>query len=195
MNRVLRWLVPLVAIAVLGLLGFGLTRSPQFLPSALIEQPAPEFQLARLSEPSDSIALAELRGRVVVLNYWASWCFPCIQEHPYLELLDETYDHEDVQLIGMLYQDTPENGRAFMRQYGGEWPTLVDPMSETANPDGVYGPPETFIVSPDGVIAYKQLGPLSPRTFPIVKGKIDSLLALRDDAPQPLETAPPETGS
>jgi cytochrome c biogenesis protein CcmG/thiol:disulfide interchange protein DsbE len=79
----------------------------------------------------------------------------------------------------MLYQDVPEKGRAFVAEYGGDWPTLVDPGSATAIPYGVYGPPETFVISPDGVIAYKLVGPLTPRTYPIVTATIDSLLALR----------------
>lgn len=189
MNRVLRWLVPLVAIGVLGLLGFGLTTSPRkLLPSALIDRAAPDFELGTLFEPADSIALRDLRGRVVVLNYWASWCFPCIQEHPYLELLSQSYDTADVRLLGMLYQDTPENGRAFIRQYGGGWPTLVDPGSETAIPYGVYGPPETFVVSPEGIVVHKLLGPLTSTTYPVVKSKIDSLLAARDATGEMLET-------
>ncbi|MDH3735187.1 MAG: redoxin domain-containing protein, partial [Gemmatimonadota bacterium] len=83
------------------------------------------------------------------------------------------------QLLGVLYQDTPENGREFIRKYGGGWPTVVDPGSATAIPYGVYGPPETFVVSPDGTIAYKLLGALTPNTWPAVTGTIDSLLAAR----------------
>jgi cytochrome c biogenesis protein CcmG/thiol:disulfide interchange protein DsbE len=176
--------------AALALLAFGLSRSPQNLPSALIALPAPQFELASMFEPSDSISLADLRGRVVVLNYWASWCLPCVQEHPYLEKLSDDYAPEDVQLLGMLYQDTPERGRAFIDQYGGDWPTLVDPGSSTAIPYGVYGPPETFVITPDGVIAYKLVGPLTRWTYPIVTATIDSLLAIRGSvSTDPLETA------
>jgi len=180
----------LIVGATLALLAFGLSRSPQNLPSALIALPAPQFTLATLFEPSDSISLGELRGRVVVLNYWASWCLPCVEEHPYLVKLSEDYDPGDVRLLGMLYQDTPERGRVFIEKYGGDWPTLLDPASSTAIPYGVYGPPETFVVTPDGVIAYKLVGPLTPRTYPIVTATIDSLLALRGELPdEPMETA------
>jgi cytochrome c biogenesis protein CcmG/thiol:disulfide interchange protein DsbE len=190
-TRFLRWGLPPVAVAFLALLAFGLTRSPQNLPSALIDLPAPEFHLPIMSEPADSISLEALRGRVVVLNYWASWCFPCVQEHPYLLKLDHDYDAADVQVLGMLYQDEPEKGRAFVAEYGGDWPTLVDPGSSTAIPYGVYGPPETFVISPDGVIAFKLVGPLTPRSYPIVTAAIDSLLAIRGPAPptEDLETA------
>ena len=185
MSRWIRWgILSAVVLAFLGVLGFGLTRSPQNLPSALIAMPAPPFHLADMYQPSDSVSLEELRGKVVVLNFWASWCFPCVQEHPFLIQLDEQYDPSDVRLIGMLYQDVPERGRAYMDRYGGDWPTLVDPGSETAIPYGVYGPPETFIVSPDGVIAYKLVGPIVPRNYPVITGTIDSLLALRGPVPR-----------
>ena len=192
MSRWVRWGVPPVAISFLAVLAFGLTRSPQNLPSALIAMPAPGFHLADMYDPSDSLSLAELRGKVVVLNFWASWCFPCVQEHPYLIRLDEEYDSEDVRVVGILYQDVPARGRAYMERYGGDWPSLDDPGSETAIPYGVYGPPETFIVSPDGVIAYKLVGPIVPQNYPVIRGTIDSLLALRGPAPEsdePLETA------
>lgn len=199
MSRLLRWGLPATALAFLALLAFGLTRSPQNLPSALIALPAPAFHLSNMFEPADSTSLESLRGRVVVLNFWASWCFPCIQEHPYLIRLDQDYDPADVQVLGVLYQDTPERGRAYIEKYGGDWPNLDDPGSATAIPYGVYGPPESFIISPDGVIAYKLVGPMTPRTYPIVKATIDSLLAIRGpaiDDTSYLETAttadPPE---
>ncbi len=192
MTPFLRWGLPPLVAASLALLVFGLSRSPQNLPSALIALPAPQFTLATMFEPSDSISMVDLRGRVVVLNYWASWCLPCVQEHPYLQKLSDDYAPEDVQLLGMLYQDTPERGQAFVNQYGGDWPTLVDPGSSTAIPYGVYGPPETFVVTPNGVIAYKLVGPLTPRTYPIVTATIDSLLAIRGPGQtEPLETAIP----
>lgn len=195
MIRFVRWGLPLAAIPALALLAFGLTRSSETLPSALIELPAPQFRLENMYEAADSISLAEYGGRVVVLNYWASWCAPCMEEHPYLVNLTERYDPADVVLLGVLYQDVPENGRAFMDRFGGDWPSVVDYGSRTAIPYGVYGVPETFIVTPDGTIAYKVVGPLTPATVPVVTSIIDSLLAIREPRPadwtiDPLETAP-----
>jgi len=187
----LRWGLPLLAVPIVGLLAYGLTLPDRFtLPSALIELPAPEFRLEDMYDPADSISLEQYRGRVVVLNFWASWCGPCVAEHPYLVDLYDRYDPEDVLLLGVLYQDVPEKGRAFMQRYGGGWPSAVDYGSRTAIPYGVYGVPETFVVTPEGKIAYKLVGPLVPESSGGVYAAIDSLLAQRPDAAdEPLETA------
>lgn len=177
MRSALRWVLPLVALPPLALLGFGLTRDVKTLPSALVGAPAPEFRLEDMYSSSDSISLAGYRGHVVVLNYWASWCAPCIIEHPQLVRLRADYDRDEVTLLGVLYQDVPERGREFMRRHGGEWPSVVDYGSRTAIRYGVYGVPETFLIAPDGTIAHKLVGPLDPRTAPGFRAKIDSLLA------------------
>jgi len=189
----LRWALPLLAVPIVGLLAYGLTLPDRFtLPSALIELPAPEFRLEDMYDPADSVSLRQYRGRVVVLNFWASWCGPCVAEHPYLVDLFDRYDPEEVLLLGILYEDVPEKGRAFMRQYGGGWPSVVDYRSRTAIPYGVYGVPETFVVTREGTIAYKLVGPLTPGTLPVVYATIDSLLATGSSrTSEPLETAPP----
>lgn len=174
-----RWILPLAAVPAIALLAFGLTRDAKTLPSALIGSPAPDFRLESMYDEADSLSLAGLRGRVVVLNFWASWCVPCIGEHPYLTDLSRAYDPEDVQLLGVLYQDTPDRGRSFMRRYGGHWPSVVDRGSRTAIRYGVYGVPETFVISPEGTIAHKLVGPLDARTAPTVVSTVDSLLAAR----------------
>lgn len=195
MKTALRWALPLAAIPPLALLGFGLTRDVKTLPSALIGSPAPEFRLEDLYDASDSVSLVEHRGRVVVLNYWASWCVPCITEHPELVRLRADYDPDDVTLLGVLYQDAPERGREFMRRHGGEWPSVVDYGSRTAIRYGVYGVPETFLISPDGTIAYKLVGPLDRRTAPAFRARIDSLLAARAAADGEVEVLESADGS
>ncbi len=192
MRKTLAWLLPLAAVPVIALLAFGLTRDPSVLPSTLIGKPAPEFRLETLYEPADSLALDDFRGRVVVLNYWASWCGPCVAEHPVLVRLNESYDPEDVQLLGVLFQDEPANGRAFLDRLGGGWPVVVDRGSRISIQYGVYGVPETFFITPDGIIAHKEVGPVS---WSLVQAKVDSLLAERgprspDAKIGPLETAP-----
>jgi len=192
-RAVLRWALPLAALPPLALLGFGLTRDVKTLPSALIGVQAPEFRLESMYDASDSISLADHRGRVVVLNYFASWCLPCIVEHPELVRLRADYDPDDVTLLGVLYQDVPENGRAFMRRHGGEWPSVVDYDSRMAIRYGVYGAPETFLISPRGRIAYKLVGPLDAHTAPVFRAKLDSLLAIGDpgaEGHERLESAP-----
>ncbi len=188
------WLLPVMAVPALGLLAFGLTRSPQNLPSALIGTDAPAFRLALMAEgptAPDSLDFSEYRGKVVVLNFWASWCLPCRDEHPVLIELTETYDPEDVRLLGVVYQDTPDNGVRYMRQFGGDWPSVMDPGSRTAIEYGVYGVPETFFIGADGRIAHKHIGAV---TRSLVREKVDSLLAARPDLgpipAEPLETTP-----
>lgn len=192
MRSVWRWALPLAALPLLALLAFGLTRDPKTLPSTLIGTRAPEFRLESMYDPADSIALEDQRGRIVVLNYFASWCVPCIAEHPRLVRLHADYDPDDVLLLGVLYQDVPEGGRAFMARYGGDWPAVVDRESRTSILYGVYGVPETFLIAPGGTIVHKVVGPLDARTTPVLRGKIDSLLAARAPA-RPLESAPGST--
>lgn len=209
-RKILAWAIPGAAIPALLLLAFGLTRNPQFLPSALIGREAPDFRLTRMAAPRSSsvaersgegtmaavpepgeagrpagdglpdeakeIVLSDLRGRVVILNFWASWCAPCRAEHPVLVRTDETYDRDDVVLLGVLYQDTEENGRRFMSEFGGDWPTVLDPNSRTALDYGVYGAPETFFIGADGRVAKKHLTPV---TWELVSQTVDSLLMER----------------
>lgn len=191
----LRWVLPLAVLPLLALLSWGLTRSPATLPSTLVGRPAPDFELPSLRDDTDSLGLADYRGGVVVLNYWASWCVPCIAEHAELVRLSESYPSSPVQLVGVLFQDERENGRRFMSRMGGEWPIVTDEGSRTSIRYGVYGVPETFFIGADGVVAYRQVGPV---TWPLIVSKVDSLLAagrlLPSEPVDPLETSyRPET--
>lgn len=165
------WAAGLAAVAFLGLLGFGLTRDVRVLPSALIGEPAPDFAGATLD--GDSLRSERLRGRVVILNFWASWCGPCRQEHPVLRWAERHYDEDEVRVVGVVYQDRPAAARRFMRELGGSWPSVLDPGSRIAIDYGVYGPPETFFVAPDGTVVRKRIGPV---TMELVRSTVDSLL-------------------
>lgn len=174
MKRWQRWLIPAAAVPLLLLLAFGLTRDAREIPSPLPGRAAPQFELATLSDAGDSLALRDFRGKVVMVNFWASWCGPCRVEHPVLVRVSQRYDDDSVRVLGIVYQDSPENARRFMDQLGGDWPSLLDPGTRTAIDFGVYGVPETYFLSPDGRIAYKHTGPV---TWELVSTKVDSLLA------------------
>ena len=169
------------AIPVIALLGFGMTRDPGEISSPLPGREAPEFTLATFTgvKPGtvlDSVSLDANRGRIVVINFWASWCLACRGEHAALQMVGSTYaDSDDVRFFGVLYNDTPENGRRWLERMGGDsYPSLLDPGSRTAIDFGVYGVPETYFIGRDGRVAYKHTGPVSTE---ILMSKIAELRA------------------
>lgn len=152
-------LLPLLGVPILLLLWWGLGRDPTAISSPLPGRMAPTFRLETLD--GDTLDMADLRGQVVVLNFWASWCVPCIQEHPVLREAGERYREDGVRVVGVLYQDSRRNAIDFMERLGGDWPTVLDPGTRTAIDYGVYGVPETFFIDRTGRIAYKQIGPVN----------------------------------
>lgn len=171
------------AIPIVGLFLYGLKQDPHDIPSPLPGKPAPTFSLAvfapgqpPLGRPvGDTVRLADLKGRVVVLNFWASWCLACRDEHATLSDVARQYAGKPVTFLGSLYQDVPESGIRWIAELGGQsYPSLQDPRSHTAIDYGLYGVPETFFISPDGRIAHKITGPADAV---LVKRIVDSLLA------------------
>jgi cytochrome c biogenesis protein CcmG, thiol:disulfide interchange protein DsbE len=159
-NRLLLVGAVLGGVALLTLiLSFGLTRDPTVIRSALIGRPAPGFALRTL-DGSRTLRLADFRGQVVVLNFWASWCADCRIEHPDLAGAWQRYRDRGVVLVGVAFQDRPSASRGYLAEFGGDWPQLSDPSSRTALAYGVYGVPETFVIAPDGRVAFKQVGPV-----------------------------------
>ncbi|MDA8201229.1 MAG: TlpA disulfide reductase family protein [Chloroflexi bacterium] len=146
------------ATVLLGTLGVGFTRDPGIVASPLVGKPAPPFSLATLD--GGHVSLAELRGRPVVLNFWASWCVPCRDEAPLLQAASVDYAARGLVVLGVLYEDSAENARAFMRQYGQTYAGLLDPDGRTALDYGVFGIPETYFIDRAGRIASKQTGQL-----------------------------------
>jgi cytochrome c biogenesis protein CcmG, thiol:disulfide interchange protein DsbE len=151
-------------IPVVALLGYGMTLDPRGLPSTMPGQEAPAFELQVMegAEAERRAILAEHRGGVVVLNFWASWCLACRSEHSALSAVANLYRGTEVQFYGVLYNDVPKNAERYIRAMGGQtYPTLLDPGSRTAIDYGLYGVPETFFIGPDGVVAYKHVGPVT----------------------------------
>jgi cytochrome c biogenesis protein CcmG, thiol:disulfide interchange protein DsbE len=165
-------LAPLAIFAALA--GLFLVRlfagDPATLPSALLGRPVPTFALPPLAGlthegvPVPGLASAYLKGgKVTIVNVWASWCGPCREEHP---LLMELAKDTRLRLVGINYKDQPENARRFLGALGNPFVAVGADASGRVGIDwGVYGVPETFVVSPDGTIAYKHVGPLSPATL------------------------------
>ena len=153
--------VVLGAIGLLGaLLAFGLTRDPTDLRSPLIGRPAPPFELPAL-DGGGTVDLSAMRGQVVVVNFWASWCAPCREEQPDLARAWERFRDRGVVLVGVLYQDTPAAARRYVEELGGDWPLARDPGGRTALAYGVYGIPETYFIAADGTVAFKHVGAIS----------------------------------
>lgn len=186
-----------LVVPLLALFAFGLTRDPGAIPSPLPGKAAPDFALAVLDGGSggmaDSVRLSEHRGDVVVVNFWASWCLACRDEHAALSTVARVYEDRGVQFYGIVYNDNETNARRWIRVMGGQsYPSLMDVRSRTAIDFGLYGVPETFFVARDGTVAYKHIGPV---TDALLVEKIEELLgeeAGDGDAtePAPLDDAP-----
>jgi cytochrome c biogenesis protein CcmG/thiol:disulfide interchange protein DsbE len=149
------------AVMMLALLAYGMTKDPGEIPSPLPGKAAPQFALQVL-EQNEKVDLAALRGEVVVLNFWASWCLNCREEHSALSRVARLYQGKGVKFYGVVYNDTPENAKRWIEEMGGQaYPALIDNNARTAIDYGLYGVPETFFISKDGQVAYKQIGPAS----------------------------------
>jgi cytochrome c biogenesis protein CcmG/thiol:disulfide interchange protein DsbE len=156
------------AMVILFATSFG--KDPRKVDSPLVGRPAPAFELPVLpdkpgsTEPRQTVSLASLRGTPVVLNFWASWCRPCVTEHGVLrEAANNTSD--GVKFFGIAYEDTDERIRDFLRRAGQGYPTLVDEGGRAAIAYGLYGVPETFFIDAQGTIVAKHEGPLDPLTL------------------------------
>ncbi|MCH9808178.1 MAG: DsbE family thiol:disulfide interchange protein [Alphaproteobacteria bacterium] len=167
------WVVaPLIVFLMLAAaFGYSLsTGDPSKLPSALIGKPVPQTQFAALEglktkgTQIPGFASTELAdGQVRVINFWASWCVPCVQEHPLLIALQQ---RTGVPIFGVNYKDQPSAAKRFIGRYGNPYARVgIDPSGRNAIEWGVYGMPETFIVDGKGRIAYKHVGPISERSL------------------------------
>ena len=156
----MRFLVPLVLFVILvGFFWKGLQLNPSDVPSPLIDKPAPAFNLQQLQNPAQKIGPAELRGKVWMLNVWASWCVSCREEHPVLMQFSKT---GVVPIYGLNYKDTREDATRWLQQFGNPYVVSgFDGDGQVGIDYGVYGVPETYIIDKQGVIRHKHIGPIT----------------------------------
>ena len=159
----IRWTAGVVLVAAAALVALLATRPPAAateVDTPLLGRPAPP--LAGPTLAGGSFDLAALGGRWVVVNFFASWCPPCRQEEP--ELVSFAYAHRapgDATLVGVAYDDAADSARGFLASTGASWPALADPSGTVAVDFGVRSPPETFVVSPAGVVVAHLDGPVT----------------------------------
>ena len=172
-SRILRWAIPLAVVPVLVLLAYGFRTDPRDIPSPLVGKPASSFKLTAFD--GKPLSLEALRGQVVIVNFWASWCYPaCYEEAPSLERAWKTYKDHGLVMVGVNYQDKDEPARRFLTQFGHTFPNAPDPGSRVSVDFGVYGVPETYFIDKKGRVRFKQVGPVSDE---MLKSQIERLLA------------------
>jgi cytochrome c biogenesis protein CcmG/thiol:disulfide interchange protein DsbE len=154
------WVVGIFA-ALVALLAVGLTLNPRQVPSPLIGKPAPAFELPRLDAPDKTFSQKDMLGSVWILNVWASWCPPCLVEHP---VVTELARSGLAPVIGLNYKDTREEAIPWLKRNGDPYKlTVFDAAGRIGIDYGVYGVPETYVIDRKGVIRYKHIGPLTPQ--------------------------------
>lgn len=159
-------------LAAVGVVGMQLYNQNQTAPNS---GPAPLFTVETFD--GEVFDLAEQRGSVVVVNFWASWCAPCRDEAPELQAVYEQYRERGVEFIGVTYLDEDDDSQAFMQEFAITYPNGPDPRSVIANRYNVTGAPETFVVDQNGEIAAAFLGPLAPYS----SFQIEDLTAVLDE--------------
>jgi cytochrome c biogenesis protein CcmG/thiol:disulfide interchange protein DsbE len=164
------WVVAVFAALVV-LLAVGLTLNPREVPSPLIGKPAPAFDLPLLHAPDKTLAQKEMLGKVWVLNVWASWCPPCLEEHPVVTALARS---RLVPVVGLNYKDARDDALSWLRKNGDPYEfSVFDANGRIGIDYGVYGVPETYVIDRRGVIRYKRIGPLTPE---VARDKVEPLL-------------------
>jgi len=156
-----RVLLPLaVFLLIVGFLAVGLNLDPREVPSPLIGKAAPAFELPVLGQDGRRFLPTEMRGKVWLLNVWASWCVSCRDEHP---VLVELSKKDLLPILGLNYKDNGEDAQRWLKQFGNPYQlSAVDADGRIGIDYGVYGVPETYLIDADGVIRFKQIGPLTP---------------------------------
>jgi len=170
------WLAAAVVVPLLLVLYMGLRWDPRAIPSPLIGRPAPEFALPLFD--GGTLRTGDLRGKVIVVNFWASWCVPaCTDEAPHLQRTWERYRDRGVVVVGVNIQDREGPARAFIRRFGQTFPNGMDHSGAISIDYGVYGVPETFVIDRRGRIVYKHAGAV---TEELLASSIEPLLTEAD---------------
>jgi cytochrome c biogenesis protein CcmG, thiol:disulfide interchange protein DsbE len=166
-----RWpyLIPLIVILALGgvfgkrLLDIQQGKDVSLIPTVLLDTPVPELNLPPLPGRGDALTTADLKGQVSLVNIWGSWCVACLYEHPLLLAISE---EGDIPVHGIAWRDDPKKSLAWLARHGDPFSKIgQDPRSEAAIAFGVTAAPETFIVDTDGIIRFKQTGPITPEIW------------------------------
>ena len=160
-----------IFLALVVLLAAGLRLDPREVPSPLIGKPAPPFELPLLGVPDKTLSQKDMLGKVWILNVWASWCAPCLVEHPVITRLAKA---GAAPVVGLNYKDAREDALPWLRRNGDPFfASVYDSAGRIAIDYGVYGVPETYVIDRRGVIRYKHIGPLTPE---IAQKKVEPLL-------------------
>ena len=162
--KALKYGLPLLVFLLLaGFLAVGLTHDPREVPSPFIGKPAPAFKLEQLHDAAASFNPEDMKGKVWLLNVWASWCVSCRIEHP---LLVDMSKKQLVPIVGLNYKDTRAEGKQWLSRFGNPYSlSAFDADGRVGIDYGVYGVPETFVIDKQGVIRYKQIGPITPEAL------------------------------
>jgi len=154
-----RYLAPLLAfLALAALLYKGLSIDPRTIPSPLIDKPAPAFRLPALKDPEQFISNTDFKGKVTLLNVWATWCVACRQEHPLLVKLRQ----QGVEIYGLNYKDKRPAAEQWLQRFGNPYiANAFDADGRVGIDWGVYGTPETFVIDKHGIIRHKHIGPIT----------------------------------
>ena len=169
------WAVWVSILCFIALLAFGFTTDPKNVPSPLVGRTAPDFEVTSLNG-MQKIRLSELKGKLVLLNFWASWCQECRVEAHVLEASHKKYgsETEQIKVIGIAIQDTPAKAKAFARRFGKTYFIGLDDSSGNIALDyGIYGVPETYFINRDNIVFYKHIGGV---TTELVEKQFEPLL-------------------